>query len=179
MGVDNQVIPTHFLVLMAHLISILMVFYTEDHNILASLPSSYTTTDLDSARVSVNAALGIALGCLAFEFIGFLGGWSMFSTTANSFCSSASAAASSCSCQSSRFFLSLCACVFIMQISSCIFWALCLCAGSSLICGIICGFGTSSASSSMRLLRLLPSFACSFLLFCAASFPPSWSCWFL
>jgi len=82
---DSQIIPTRFLMTMAHFIAVIMVIYTKQNNILDSLSASYTSSEYDSAKRSVDAAVALSIICLCFEFIGLMAGISMFMLTLNGF----------------------------------------------------------------------------------------------
>lgn len=82
---DSQLIPTRFLLTMAHFIAVLMVFYTKQNNIRNSLAIGHTTGDYDEATATVLAAVWMSIICLAVEFAGLLMGVSMFMVTLNGF----------------------------------------------------------------------------------------------
>jgi hypothetical protein len=82
---DSQLIPTRFLLTMAHFIAVLMVFYTKQNNIANSLASDYTQGDYNQATSSVLAAVWLSILCLALEFLGMLSGVSLFMRSLSGF----------------------------------------------------------------------------------------------
>lgn len=82
---DSQMIPTRFLMTMAHFIAVLMVFYTKQDNILNSMSVGYTSGAYKEATSSVLAACWLSIICFVIEFVGLLMGVSMFMVTLNGF----------------------------------------------------------------------------------------------
>jgi len=82
---DNQMIPTRFLLTMAHFIAVLMVFYTKQNNIANSLASDATSGEYNAATSSVLAAVWLAILCLSLEFLGMLLGVSLFMRSLNGY----------------------------------------------------------------------------------------------
>jgi hypothetical protein len=82
---DGQMIPTRFLMTMAHFIAIIMVFYTKHNNIANSLSIGHTQSEYNEATSSVLAALWLSIICLCIEFTGLLMGVSMFMVSLNGY----------------------------------------------------------------------------------------------
>ncbi|CAK8690649.1 transmembrane protein 107-like [Clavelina lepadiformis] len=77
----KSLIPARFLVLVAHLVIVITMFWSLDQNIQACLPVSYTTDQYSSQRTLLIVLLSITLGMFLLELIGFVGGFSMFNST--------------------------------------------------------------------------------------------------
>ena len=86
MGVESKLMPTRFVLTMAHFIAVMMIFSTKDDNILASLPSSFTADQLETQETELSIALWLSVGCFAVEFLGLLSGFSLFRAKHNVFC---------------------------------------------------------------------------------------------
>ncbi|KAK0061365.1 transmembrane protein 107 [Biomphalaria pfeifferi] len=71
-------VPARFLTLIAHLVLVIVVFWTRDENVKMCLPEDYTSSDFNDKDIEMIVALSITLGLFAVEFIGFMGGITMF-----------------------------------------------------------------------------------------------------
>ena len=69
--------------MIAHLILCVTVLLSPDANVLACLPFDHTKDDLDYSRrhIELTAGLSVAIGLLCIEFVGFLSGLTMFSSS--------------------------------------------------------------------------------------------------
>ncbi|XP_067946475.1 transmembrane protein 107-like [Watersipora subatra] len=90
----NSLIPTRFMLLIAHLVVTIVLFTSIDVNILACLPEG--NNDIASKRVGFIAGLSVTIGLIAIELIGFISGMTMFMPTQDliSICAHCSAAIS-------------------------------------------------------------------------------------
>jgi len=85
MGVEHTIIPVRFLTTVGHLIATLMLFYTRRGNVLASLPLTFTPADYNSIDNALEAGLFASCVCFSIEYFGLFGGFSLFSSVANTF----------------------------------------------------------------------------------------------
>ena len=53
-----------------HLVAVIMLFFTKEANIVASLPTNPSITDESAVRTSVDAALFVAVLCFAIDLLG-------------------------------------------------------------------------------------------------------------
>ena len=81
----SGLIPTRFLVLLAHLVIALTLLLSRDENVKACLPWDFTDEDFDRKDVELATGLGVAVGLIGIEIIGFLTGISMFSPSVTLF----------------------------------------------------------------------------------------------
>ena len=78
---NTILIPARFMLTMGHLIAIIMLFYTKEDNVKASLAASASTAELALVRSSVDSALTLAFICFAFDIVMIFSGTSLFSNT--------------------------------------------------------------------------------------------------
>ncbi|CAL1527270.1 unnamed protein product [Lymnaea stagnalis] len=71
-------IPARFLTIIAHLVLVIVIFWTREENIKMCLPEDYKQSDYDSKDVEMIVALSITLGLFVIELVGFMGGITMF-----------------------------------------------------------------------------------------------------
>lgn len=71
-------VPTRFLVMVAHFILVTTILISREENVKACLPFEYTEEDYERKDVELAAGLGVAIGLLVIELLGFLSGISMF-----------------------------------------------------------------------------------------------------
>merc|ERR1712013_572438 len=75
----SGLVPARFLTLISHLVLTLTVLMAREDNVLACLPLDYTELEFSRKDTELAAGLGVAIGLMAIEVIGFLSGLSMFS----------------------------------------------------------------------------------------------------
>ncbi|XP_039250399.1 transmembrane protein 107-like [Styela clava] len=90
----SGLVPTRFLVLIAHLVIVISIFWSRDLNVKACLPINYTAAEYSSRDTELIIGLSITLAFFLVEFGGFIGGVSMFSHTQSLFSIAAHAGAS-------------------------------------------------------------------------------------
>lgn len=84
--VSDILIPSRFLLTVGHFVVTILAFYQKDLNVKAGLVSStVSTSDFQAGTSSLSAALVLTLVCLAVEFVGLFGGFTMFFNRLN-FC---------------------------------------------------------------------------------------------
>ncbi|XP_064611324.1 transmembrane protein 107-like [Liolophura sinensis] len=71
-------VPARFLTIIAHLVIVIMIFWSRDENIKMCLPESYTSEQYRLKDTQLIVGLSVSLGFFALELIGFLGGITMF-----------------------------------------------------------------------------------------------------
>ena len=74
----SGLVPTRFLVMVAHFILTTTILISREENVKACLPFEYTDEDFERKDVELSAGLGVAIGLLVIELLGFLSGISMF-----------------------------------------------------------------------------------------------------
>lgn len=84
-AVEHILVPARFFFTICHLVASFMVFYTMEHNILASMPESHTPNQYDEAVKEMNWALAVAMLCFILQLGGLLLGFSMFVNKVNAF----------------------------------------------------------------------------------------------
>ncbi|XP_023344059.1 transmembrane protein 107 isoform X1 [Eurytemora carolleeae] len=92
----SGLVPARFLCLISHLILSITLLMSKQENIKACLPLEYTEDMMYRKETELTAGLGVAIGLMGIEMIGFLAGLSMFSPTQAlvSICSHATATVS-------------------------------------------------------------------------------------
>ncbi|XP_053908755.1 transmembrane protein 107 isoform X2 [Cuculus canorus] len=73
-----SLVPLRFLALTAHLVLLLAAAVAADPHVRASLPPDFTPEEFAHAQRLLWVALGVAVGLLGVELIGFFGGVSTF-----------------------------------------------------------------------------------------------------
>ncbi|RXN11750.1 transmembrane protein 107 isoform X1 [Labeo rohita] len=73
MSVINSLVPARFLTLIAHLVIVIIIFWSRKNSVSACLPLNYTDEEY-----SLIVGLSVTLGLFAVELVGFLCGVSMF-----------------------------------------------------------------------------------------------------
>lgn len=81
MAVLNGLVPARFLTIVAHLILIIVLFWSRDDNVRACLPKYYTNAQYEQKDTQLIIGLSVSLGLFLLELIGFIGGLSMFLPT--------------------------------------------------------------------------------------------------
>ncbi|KAK2144773.1 hypothetical protein LSH36_732g01050 [Paralvinella palmiformis] len=135
MAVLNGLVPARFLTIVAHLVLIIVLFWSRGDNVQACLPKYYTNTEYERKDTQLIIGLSVSLGLFLLELIGFIGGLSMFLPTQGfiSTFSHASAAVSlayfiqdSWECDTFWYIFSFCSCLpAIVEII--IFMGVCCC----------------------------------------------------
>ncbi|XP_052081866.1 transmembrane protein 107-like isoform X1 [Mytilus californianus] len=74
----SGLVPARFLTIVAHLVIVIVLFWSKEENIKQCLPSSYTQSEYDEKDTQMIIGLSVALGLFGIELIGFIGGISMF-----------------------------------------------------------------------------------------------------
>eukprot|EP00090_Calanus_glacialis_P020264 TRINITY_DN31182_c0_g1_i1.p1 TRINITY_DN31182_c0_g1~~TRINITY_DN31182_c0_g1_i1.p1 ORF type:complete len:140 (-),score=35.89 TRINITY_DN31182_c0_g1_i1:75-494(-) len=75
----SGLVPARFLTLISHLVLTLTVLMAREDNVLACLPLDHTQVEFARKDTELAAGLGVAIGLMAIEMVGFLSGLSMFS----------------------------------------------------------------------------------------------------
>ena len=70
-----------FMTMIAHLILCITVLLSRDANVKACLPFDYTPEDYSRKDIELAAGLSVAIGLLCVEYVGFLSGLTMFSSS--------------------------------------------------------------------------------------------------
>eukprot|EP00343_Euplotes_focardii_P008299 CAMPEP_0205822454 /NCGR_PEP_ID=MMETSP0206-20130828/12573_1 /ASSEMBLY_ACC=CAM_ASM_000279 /TAXON_ID=36767 /ORGANISM="Euplotes focardii, Strain TN1" /LENGTH=109 /DNA_ID=CAMNT_0053118741 /DNA_START=52 /DNA_END=378 /DNA_ORIENTATION=+ len=83
MGIENTVIPARFLTLLGHFVALMMLYYTPEGNVNASIPVVHTQKQFDHATQQLDIAIRLGLACFAIEFAGLFGGFSLFEPAYN------------------------------------------------------------------------------------------------
>ncbi|XP_055045401.1 transmembrane protein 107 like [Misgurnus anguillicaudatus] len=78
MSVVSSLVPSRFLTLIAHLVIVIIIFWSRENSVKACLPLDYTNEEYRSEDTRLVVALSVTLGLFAVELIGFLSGISMF-----------------------------------------------------------------------------------------------------
>ncbi len=74
----SGLVPTRFLTLMAHLVLCVTLLLAREDNVKACLPFDHTEEQFRRKDVELSAGLGVAIGLLVIELVGFASGVSMF-----------------------------------------------------------------------------------------------------
>eukprot|EP00128_Syssomonas_multiformis_P011294 Colp12_sorted_trinity150504_noHs@3949 len=83
MALAARVIPTRFLLMVAHFVLVVLIFESRKDNVIAALPISYTPSEYSAIDNQMVVALSLTIGCFAIELGSFLGGVSMFMSSVN------------------------------------------------------------------------------------------------
>ncbi|KAM3821329.1 transmembrane protein 107 isoform 1-T3 [Vipera latastei] len=78
MPLVSGLVPSRFLVLTAHLVIVITIFWSRENNVRASLPLQCTQEEFDHRDTEMVVALSVTLGLFVVELAGFLSGVSMF-----------------------------------------------------------------------------------------------------
>ncbi|XP_056142508.1 transmembrane protein 107 like isoform X2 [Lampris incognitus] len=81
MPLVSSLVPARFLTITAHLVIVITIFWSREHNVKACLPLDYTQEQYDSEDTKLVVALAVTLGLFAVELAGFFSGVSMFNCT--------------------------------------------------------------------------------------------------
>eukprot|EP01117_Protostelium_nocturnum_P001697 TRINITY_DN12090_c0_g1_i1.p1 TRINITY_DN12090_c0_g1~~TRINITY_DN12090_c0_g1_i1.p1 ORF type:complete len:140 (+),score=10.75 TRINITY_DN12090_c0_g1_i1:40-459(+) len=76
-------IPSRFLCLIGHFITIVMIFQTRSENVASTLAGGVTDPDYSSSDKSCLAALILSLIGIVIQFAGLVGGFTMFQSFIN------------------------------------------------------------------------------------------------
>lgn len=74
----SGLVPTRFLTMVAHLVLAITLLLSRHDNVRACLPLDHTESDYERKDVELATGLGVAVGLLVVELVGFLSGLSMF-----------------------------------------------------------------------------------------------------
>merc|ERR1711959_130214 len=83
--VEDTLVPTRFILLVAQMIVTIMTMFTKDQNVYASLDSTYSQTDFDDKDSQITTMLAISIVCLAVMLGGLVSGITMFAHVLNVF----------------------------------------------------------------------------------------------
>uniref|UniRef100_A0A670ZVP9 Transmembrane protein 107 n=1 Tax=Pseudonaja textilis TaxID=8673 RepID=A0A670ZVP9_PSETE len=86
MPLVSGLVPSRFLVLTAHLVIVITIFWSRENNVRASLPLQCTPEEYARRDTEMVVALSVTLGLFAIELAGFLSGVSMFNNIQSLFC---------------------------------------------------------------------------------------------
>ncbi|KAK3737163.1 hypothetical protein RRG08_016467 [Elysia crispata] len=75
---STGLVPARFLTIIAHLVLVIVIFWTREENIRACLPEDYTSSEYDDKDLEMLIGLSITLAFFLVELIGFMGGITMF-----------------------------------------------------------------------------------------------------
>ncbi|CAB4055576.1 TMEM107 [Lepeophtheirus salmonis] len=75
----SGLIPTRFLVLIAHFVVTTSILISRNENVKACLPFEYKQEEYARKDIELATGLGISIGLMGIELFGFLMGISMFS----------------------------------------------------------------------------------------------------
>ena len=76
---EDILVPARFLLTVGNFISAVMCFFTMPTNTAANFTSdTFTTSSYNEAYNSLTAALILSMIAFAIQFIGLIGGWTMF-----------------------------------------------------------------------------------------------------
>ncbi|KAL7859778.1 hypothetical protein SRHO_G00149250 [Serrasalmus rhombeus] len=78
MSAISSLVPTRFLTLIAHLVIVIIIFWSRENNVKACLPLDYTNEEYTLEDTRLVVALSVSLGLFAVELVGFFSGASMF-----------------------------------------------------------------------------------------------------
>nr|XP_057940835.1 transmembrane protein 107 like isoform X1 [Doryrhamphus excisus] len=78
MSAISSLVPARFLTIIAHLVIVITIFWTREHNVKACLPLEFTQEQYESEDFKLVVALSITLGLFVIELAGFFSGVSMF-----------------------------------------------------------------------------------------------------
>ncbi|CAL9705712.1 unnamed protein product [Knipowitschia caucasica] len=81
MSALNSLVPARFLTIIAHLVIVITIFWSREHNVKACLPLEYTQEQYDEEDKRLVVGLGVTLGLFAIELAGFFSGVSMFNSS--------------------------------------------------------------------------------------------------
>eukprot|EP00762_Andalucia_godoyi_P003605 ANDGO_00668.mRNA.1 hypothetical protein AURANDRAFT_33372 len=83
-GMNNMLIPARFLFTMGNFLVLLMMLNTRGPNVKASVPTSYSQSQYDTADSSLKNAIIVSITCMCVDVIGLFSSFSMFSPFMNS-----------------------------------------------------------------------------------------------
>merc|ERR1712070_855271 len=83
--IESTLVPTRFMLLVAQTIVTIMLFYTKDQNIFASMDNVYNQQDYDDYNTEMKTMLGFAIVCEFILFLGLVTGTTMFMHQLNVF----------------------------------------------------------------------------------------------
>ncbi|XP_033958921.1 transmembrane protein 107 like isoform X2 [Pseudochaenichthys georgianus] len=78
MSAVSSLVPARFLTLTAHLVIVITIFWSREHNVKACLPLDFTQEQYDDEDMKLVVGLAVTLGLFAVELAGFFSGVSMF-----------------------------------------------------------------------------------------------------
>merc|ERR1711959_586276 len=83
--VEAVLVPARFFAMLCHLVASFLVFYTMEHNILASMPQQHSSTEYNNAETEMRYYLAAAMLCFIVQLFGLLSGFTKFTNKLNSF----------------------------------------------------------------------------------------------
>ncbi|KAI8900945.1 transmembrane protein [Globomyces pollinis-pini] len=95
LSVTNTLLPTRFLLTISHILFVIMVSFTKDANVLASIPLG-DLSNFQAVNSSIQAALGLTWIGFFIEMVGIFYGLSIFQKRLNTLYILAHASASIC-----------------------------------------------------------------------------------
>ncbi|XP_034083825.1 transmembrane protein 107 isoform X1 [Gymnodraco acuticeps] len=94
MSAVSSLVPARFLTLTAHLVIVITIFWSREHNVKACLPLDFTQEQYDDEDMKLVVGLAVTLGLFAVELAGFFSGVSMFNCSQGLLSTGAHASAS-------------------------------------------------------------------------------------
>ncbi|XP_017563559.1 transmembrane protein 107 like isoform X1 [Pygocentrus nattereri] len=86
MSAISSLVPTRFLTLIAHLVIVIIIFWSRENNVKACLPLDYTNEEYTLEDTRLVVALSVSLGLFAVELVGLFSGASMFNNNQGLLC---------------------------------------------------------------------------------------------
>mmetsp|Transcript_19872 Transcript_19872/g.27731 ORF Transcript_19872/g.27731 Transcript_19872/m.27731 type:complete len:142 (-) Transcript_19872:220-645(-) len=81
----ESIIPARFLATVGFLIAAIMVYYSKDDNIRASLPATYSSSEYDAKDSELSAAVTLSVVCTCLQILSMFSGYTLFMATLSSF----------------------------------------------------------------------------------------------
>ncbi|TRY66463.1 hypothetical protein DNTS_005360 [Danionella cerebrum] len=78
MSAVSSLVPARFLTLIAHLVVVIIIFWSRENSVRACLPLDFTNEQYSLEDTRLVVALAVTVGLFAVELVGFLCGVSMF-----------------------------------------------------------------------------------------------------
>lgn len=77
----RSLIGARFLVILAHFVVVITMFWSINENVLSCIPSDYTTSEYDKARAFLITLLSLTVALFTIEIASFVFGLSMFNVS--------------------------------------------------------------------------------------------------
>ncbi|KAK6176195.1 hypothetical protein SNE40_014524 [Patella caerulea] len=74
----SGLVPARFLTIIAHLVIVIVIFWSKGENILMCLPEDYSSDEYSLKDMQLTIGLSVTLGLFFLELLGFIGGITMF-----------------------------------------------------------------------------------------------------